>query len=49
MTLDRHHLASPGHSIYCASKHAVAALSKSASTEVAKDNIRVNCVNPGML
>ena len=35
------------HSHYAASKGALIALTKSLSTELAKDNIRVNCVAPG--
>jgi len=35
------------HSHYAASKGAIIALTKSLSTELAKDNIRVNCVAPG--
>ncbi len=34
---------------YCAAKHAVEGLSKSAAVEYGKDNIRVNCINPGII
>ena len=36
-------------SAYCASKHAVEGLTKSACVEYGKENIRVNCVNPGII
>ncbi len=39
----------PGRSVYCASKSALHALTKSLALELAKDNIRVNCVAPGTL
>lgn len=37
----------PKMSPYCASKHAVIGIMRSAAIECAKDNIRVNTVNPG--
>lgn len=37
----------PGMSLYSASKHAVIGLTRTASIEYAKDNIRVNAVSPG--
>ncbi len=37
----------PGMSLYSASKHAVVGLTRTASIEYAKDNIRINAVSPG--
>eukprot|EP01094_Clydonella_sp_ATCC50884_P015175 TRINITY_DN25754_c0_g1_i1.p1 TRINITY_DN25754_c0_g1~~TRINITY_DN25754_c0_g1_i1.p1 ORF type:complete len:303 (+),score=106.50 TRINITY_DN25754_c0_g1_i1:27-935(+) len=37
----------PNMGVYGASKHAVEALSHTAAAEMAKQNIRINCVNPG--
>ncbi|KAL1958506.1 hypothetical protein VTO42DRAFT_4370 [Malbranchea cinnamomea] len=37
----------PKHTAYSTSKHAVIGLTRSVAHEVAKDNIRVNCVAPG--
>ena len=34
---------------YCAAKHAVEGLTKAAAVEYGKDNIRVNCINPGII
>jgi NAD(P)-dependent dehydrogenase (short-subunit alcohol dehydrogenase family) len=39
----------PGVSVYIASKHAVLGLTRSAALEVAKNNIRVNCVSPAAI
>ena len=36
----------PGRAIYCASKGAIIALTKSLALEMARDNLRVNCVAP---
>jgi NAD(P)-dependent dehydrogenase (short-subunit alcohol dehydrogenase family) len=38
-----------GHAEYCASKSALIGISKSLSLELAKENIRVNCVAPGLV
>ena len=35
--------------IYCASKGGVLALSRATAMEYAKKNIRVNCINPGVM
>ena len=39
----------PNTSAYIASKHAVIGICRGAAKELAKDQIRVNCVNPGQL
>jgi 3-oxoacyl-[acyl-carrier protein] reductase len=39
----------PQQSAYCAAKAAVITLTKSMAKEVAQDNIRVNCVAPGIV
>lgn len=38
-----------GHSEYCASKSALIGICRSLSLELAKDNIRVNCIAPGLV
>ncbi len=42
-------LGAPRLSAYCASKAGVVALTYSAAAAFAKDNIRVNCISPGMI
>ncbi|GMH38056.1 hypothetical protein BSKO_05940 [Bryopsis sp. KO-2023] len=39
----------PSQAAYCASKHAVIGLTRTAAKEVAKDNIKVNSVCPGLI
>lgn len=41
------HVGFPGASVYCASKHAVEGMSKTAALELAKTGVRVNCIAPG--
>lgn len=42
-------ICAPAHSVYSASKAAVSAFAKNSALELARRNIRVNCVCPGMI